>query len=117
MSGKKSRDKGARGERMFCQEVKDRGLNSYRIPLSGAMRNFDNDVIIETDFSPLEGEVKLRANGFSQLYKFLQPTKTAGKPPDFLAVKQDRQDFLVVITLDNYVKLLKGEQHEQDEKE
>lgn len=109
MSGKRSRNKGARGERKFCELVTNMGIPTHRVPLSGAMANYKNDVVVKlSDTSSLEGEVKVRAKGFTFLYDNLEPTQQEN-PPDFLAVKQDHKDFLVVLRLQDYINLLKGE--------
>ena len=114
MSGTRSRNKGARGERYFCQAMTDAGLPTHRVPLSGAMANYKNDVIVKlSNEASLEGEVKVRAKGFTFLYQNLNP-HTQEVPPDFLAIKQDHKDFLIVLRLEDYAKLLKqGADYEQ----
>ena len=51
--GKLSRDKGMRGEREFAELVGGR-----RVPLSGAQRGFENDVVVPTSIGDLRAEVK-----------------------------------------------------------
>lgn len=91
--GKRSRNKGARGEREVA-----RLLGGERVPLSGASGgSFTGDVrALE-----LLWEVKLRGNGFRQLYRWLEGV-------DALAVRADRQEWLAVMPLETLLKLLEG---------
>lgn len=94
--GKFSRDKGYRGERYFVNKFKDAGLNAVRVPLSGATEFEKSDLFVEG----LKAEVKVRHDGFKELYKWLE-----GK--DILCLKADRQDGLVVLPVDKFIELLK----------
>ena len=104
--GKFSRDKGARNERLFCQLMQAAGFEAKRVPLSGACAGFKNDVLIRTQSATLEGEIKTRASGFTLLYDALKAPK-GGKAPDFLAVKRDNSDFLIVLPLSVYTDLIR----------
>jgi hypothetical protein len=95
--GKSQRDKGARLERAFAKEIE-----GIRIPLSGASRHFKNDV----EGMGLKWEVKGRKDGFKQLYGWLEGE---GKP-NALAIKADRKEWLVVIPLSTFKKLMGGHQ-------
>lgn len=86
--GKSQRDKGYRNEREFANLI-----NGKRIPLSGACEGFKGDV----SGLDLLWEVKVRGDGFKELYKWLE-----GK--DALAVKADRKQWLVVIPLELFLK-------------
>jgi hypothetical protein len=68
-----------------------------RVPLSGAVEGFEGDLLLEGK----KIEVKARHDGFKELYKWIE-----GK--DLLALKADRRDFLMVMRLDDFVKLMKG---------
>jgi len=91
--GRKSRDRGNRVERALVRILQDHGFGDERVPLSGAAGgSYVGDVSI-----PLLGidrtiEVKARADGFRELYKWLE-----GR--DVLVVKADRREPLVVIPL------------------
>jgi hypothetical protein len=89
-----SRRKGARRERE-CARL----LGSQRMPLSGAAGGaFAGDVL-----SPALGwvEVKARAAGFALLYRWLAQA-------DALALRADRQEWLVVLPLPRLLALLEG---------
>jgi len=96
--GKSQRDKGYRGENNFVNLMKDQELHAVRVPLSGATNFQKGDVIVEG----YTGEVKLRGNGFKKIYEWLAEN-------DFLVIKADRKPYLVVLPIDNFIKLLKGE--------
>jgi Holliday junction resolvase len=91
--GKKPRDKGNRAERAIVRFFQDRGFAAERVPLSGSARgSYVGDLIV-----PLLGvdhvvEVKARANGFREFYRWLE-----GR--DVLIVKADRRESLVIVPL------------------
>ena len=95
--GKSQRNKGYRGEYNLVRKLREAGLEVERVPLSGATNFKKGDIVVED----LTGEVKLRKNGFKMLYDWLEGN-------DFLAVKADRKEYLVVIPLELFIKLLKG---------
>lgn len=94
--GKLSRDKGMRGEREFAELVGGR-----RVPLSGAQRGFENDVLIETSVGTLRAEVKRRKSGFKVLYDWLEDER-----PDIVAFRADRKPWLVAMPLEMFLKLI-----------
>lgn len=99
--GKASRDKGARNERMFVADAQAAGLDSERIPLSGAVKgSFAGDVRV----SGYLGEVKVRGDGFKELYRWLEHDGA-----DFLALRADRKEWLVVLPFALFSKLIKAE--------
>jgi Holliday junction resolvase len=90
--GKAQRDKGARAEREFAKLI-----GGERVPLSGAAGgSFSGDVI--DPFGDI-WEIKVRKDGFKQLYAWLE-----GK--DALAVRADRKPWLVVIPLERWLELV-----------
>ena len=108
--GKKSRDKGARSERALVNLLREGGLAALRVPLSGASKGFKGDVVIrgcvnnpnkdETggcDCPDFRIESKVRANGFKQIYNWLDGN-------DALAIKADNKEWLVVVPLKEWVK-------------
>lgn len=98
--GKFSKDKGTRGERDFVSRLKKEGITARRVPLSGAMAGYKNDIILDWLGTDEDSEVKLRADGFKELYKWIKPVK-------ILFVKANRQEGLAVIRLTDFAKLLR----------
>ncbi len=95
--GKASRDKGARNERHIVHELRERGIICDRVPLSGAAGGrFAGDIIVE---GRLRFEAKLRADGFRELYKWLEEN-------DGLFLRADRRQTLVVVRLSDFVSVL-----------
>jgi Holliday junction resolvase len=93
MSGRRSRDKGNRAERHLVHLLQGAGFAAERIPLSGAAGGrFSGDVSVPLLGVDRRVEVKARANGFRELYKWLDGA-------DFLIVKADRLEPLVVVPL------------------
>lgn len=71
MSGKYSRDKGARNERALVEYFTKLGYPARRIPLSGAMEGFKGDVEIDLPMQKVHGELKSRKNVFGAVYGLL----------------------------------------------
>jgi Holliday junction resolvase len=93
MSGRRSRNKGARVERGIVRSLQAEGFAATRVPLSGASGGrFAGDVVMPLMGRDLCLEVKARADGFRELYSWLD-----GR--DVLIVKADRQEPLVVVRL------------------
>jgi len=103
MSGNHSRNKGANFERELVRYFRDeRGLDAKRVPLSGATDYAKGDIEIRPEWSlthPYVGECKRRA----KLPKFL--TESLGEN-DFLALREDRGETLVVLRLKTFGDLL-----------
>ena len=96
--GKLSRDKGMRGEREFAELVGGR-----RVPLSGAQRGFENDVVVPTSIGDLRAEVKRRKNGMNTLYSWLEDER---ERPDIVAFRADRKPWIVAMQLETFLKLI-----------
>lgn len=94
--GKKSRDKGYRGEHELVNLLRKAGIEAVRVPLSGSTDFAKGDVLTCGKVC----EVKLRRHGFKEIYKWL-----VGK--DWLFLKADRQPYLVVMNVDELLKLVK----------
>jgi hypothetical protein len=91
--GRASRQKGNREERLLVRILQEYGFAAERVPLSGAARGrFGGDLSVPFLGRDRRVESKVRANGFRELYHWL-----AGN--DFLVVRADRQEPLVVLTL------------------
>lgn len=92
IAGKAPRRKGDIGEREVAKL-----LGGQRIPLSGAAGgDFSGDVVVP---GLGVGEVKRRRDGFKQLYKWIESN-------DFLAIRADRQEWLVVMPIDKVQQLM-----------
>jgi len=87
MAGNKSRDKGAREERHIAELLGASKVSRMRKP-GHDLEMPDGRTV----------EVKIQANGFKQLYKWLSPV-------DLLVVRADRQPALVVMRLEDWMKL------------
>ncbi len=94
-----SRKKGYRIENELVNILKERGIEAYRVPLSGGAPGFAGDIIIALNEKEYICEVKSRGEGFRQIYKWLE-----GK--DMLFVKADRKKYLAVIPLEIFLKIL-----------
>lgn len=93
MSGRRSRDKGARTERCIVNALKASSVAAVRVPLSGAVGGrFAGDIILPLMGRDLRVEVKARADDFRKLYRWLDGH-------DVLIVKADREEPLVVVRL------------------
>jgi hypothetical protein len=90
--GRKSRDRGNRAERAIVK-LKDHGFAAERVPLSGAAGgSYLGDVTIPILGVDRVAEVKRRADGFRELYRWLTDR-------DILIVKADRAEPLVIVRL------------------
>jgi len=108
--GKKSKDKGYRGERYFVDGLNKGGVAAKRVPLSGALVEMPGDITLPWLGRKKLGEAKLRADGFKEIYKWL-------KDRDVLFIKADRKDGLAVMRLADFAELLKAANDAADEKE
>jgi Holliday junction resolvase len=91
--GRASRNKGNRLERALVHALQNAGFAAERVPLSGAARGrFGGDLSVPLLGIDRRVEVKARANGFRRLYEWLGDH-------DFLIVRADRAEPLVVVPL------------------
>jgi len=97
----RSKQKGDRGERDFVSKSREAGLDAERIPLSGAAKgSYEGDVKVEG----VVGECKVRADGFKTLYRLLEHDEAT----EFLALKADRKDWLIVLPMAEWLKLMRS---------
>ena len=89
MSGRRSRDKGARAERAIVRLLQGQGIMAEKI---SGMYKPGADLRVPLMGRDLCVEVKARADGFGELYCWLHQR-------DVLIVKADRQEPLVVVRL------------------
>ena len=93
MSGRRSRDKGSRVERAIVHALQAGGFAAQRVPLSGAVGGrYSGDIVMPLLGRDLCLEAKARADGFRELYSWLDRR-------DVLIVKADRQEPLVIVRL------------------
>jgi Holliday junction resolvase len=104
MAGRASKQKGSRNERTLVKLLIEAGFAAERSPLSGALRSekFGGGCDVEV---PMFGrrhriEAKHHANGFARLYKWLDGV-------DFLVVRADRSEPLVVMPLARLIEIAK----------
>ena len=91
MNGRRSRDKGARIERAIVHALQAGGFAAERVPLSGAAGGrYSGDIVLRLMGRDLCLEANARANGFRELYSWLDQR-------DVLIVKADRREALVVV--------------------
>jgi Holliday junction resolvase len=91
--GKASRDKGARTQRAIVRLLQARGFAAERVPLSGAARGrFSGDISLPLFGIDRRVEVKCRADGFRELYRWLDGA-------ELLVVHADRREPLVVVRM------------------
>ena len=92
--GRASRQKGDRFERAIVRLLQDHGLGAERVPLSGSAGggSYSGDLTVPILGRDLVVEAKARANGFAQLYSWLEDR-------DVLVIKADRRNALVVLPL------------------
>jgi Holliday junction resolvase len=106
--GRASRQKGNRTERALVRALQDAGFAAERVPLSGAARGrFGGDVSVPLLGIDRRVEVKCRGTGFRQLYAWLDGA-------DFLIVRSDRSEPLVVIPFSLAVEIAKAAEHSRN---
>ncbi len=93
----RSKQKGDRDERGLIANLAEHDIDSHRVPLSGAVEGYKGDVIIEDKYVV---ECKVRARGFQQIYGWLE------KHVDFLTIRQDRAERLVVMRESMFIRML-----------
>lgn len=109
MSGRSSKRKGSRIEREIVHLHQALGIESKRVPLSGAAAHmagdeFSGDVIIDlANLGRLRAEVKARAGGqgFITLERWLSSN-------DLLFLRRDRAEPMVLMRFDLYARLIGG---------
>jgi Holliday junction resolvase len=98
MSGRRSRDKGARTERAIAKALQANGLAAVKV--SRAYQP-GHDIVLPLVGRDLYLEVKARADGFRELYGWLE-----GR--DVLIVKVDRQEPLVIVRMSLAAEVANG---------
>ena len=89
MSGRRSRNKGARTERAIAKALQANGFAAVKVPRAYQP---GHDILLPLNGRDLCAEVKAGADGFRELYGWLGNR-------DVLIVKGDRQEPLVVVRM------------------
>ena len=80
--GRRSRDKGNRAERAIVRFLQEHSFAAERVPLSGsAGGRYVGDVTVPVIGRDLLAEVKCRADGFRELYAWLDGAYTSRRFP------------------------------------
>jgi hypothetical protein len=109
MSGRRSRDKGNRTERQLVNFLQGQGFAAERVPLSGsAGGSFKGDVSMPIVGIDRRVEVKCRADGFRELYGWLDDNFA-------LVLKADRKETLVVLRLRDGIEIAKTAEGRRNE--
>ena len=91
--GRASREKGNRAERAIVKFLQGQGFVAERVPLSGsAGGSYVGDLTVPILEVDRVVEVKCRADGFRELYRWLIDR-------DILIVRADRREPLVILPL------------------
>ena len=98
--GKGAKRKGSAGEREVVKELKMKDIKAKKVPLSGAVSEFEDDVLVGEEEK--RAEVKRRRDGWKEIYSWLDG-------PDLLFMRADRKRWLVVMDLETFSKIWKGE--------
>jgi len=96
--GIKSRRKGARVELKILHQLQDAGIDAEK--LSYAWKK-THDIRMKMLGQDHQAEIKCRANGFKQLYAWLEPV-------NLLIVCADRRDPLAVVPMSLLIDLIKS---------
>jgi hypothetical protein len=108
--GKSAKRKGYMGEHEIVKLLKQNNIKSDRVPLSGALKGeaLSCDVTLQIRGTTKRAEVKRRKSGLSTLYKWLEQDKYS----NYLFMRQDNKGWLVTMTFDEYLELIKGHGNE-----
>jgi Holliday junction resolvase len=101
--GRASRDKGARYERELVQHLCQHGLHASRVPLSGAVDGYADDVLIRLSGTELRVECKRRARLASYLTQWVD-----GSADGLVAMREDRGRTLWLVSDELMVRLLQA---------
>lgn len=99
--GRMSRDKGANYEREVVNQAKDVGLESRRVPLSGALEHFKGDVQIKPTFATDFWTFELKRRKALPAWMLDALGENAG-----LILRADNEKSVAVIPLKTLLELL-----------
>lgn len=92
--GLASKQKGYRGEAEFAKLT-----NGTRVPLSGSMAGYKNDVILPNGWTV---EVKRKKAGFKTIYDWMEKND-----PDLIAYRADNKPWIIMMDLEKFLQLMK----------
>ena len=95
--GKMQRTKGINAERELVHLLEDLGVQAHRVPLSGAMANYKDDIILADESSI---EVKRRKKMPAILNEMLVSA-------DYGAIREDRGEWLIIMSLKEFAYVFK----------
>lgn len=102
--GKFSRDKGYRVENNLRKQILlHENMECIRVPLSGGSSIKSDLIFNKKGGERWEAEVKARAEGFKNIYKWLSEA-------DVLILKADNKKALAVLDLDDFITLIEEQQ-------
>lgn len=103
MAGKKSRDKGYRGENNLVNILKKHGIKARRVAYSGAGYE-KGDILI--GHSKDKAEVKVRKNAFKSIYSYLEKDNCK-----YAFIKTDYKPYLVVMRINDFIDHYKNKEN------
>ena len=103
MGGKKSREKGKRGERELANRLSQLGIESHR---GQQYRGSPESPDVVTDIEGLHIECK-RVERFNLYEALIQAKNDAGNGVPVVAHRKNREPWVVVVELDNLLALCK----------
>lgn len=103
--GKRAKKKGYEGEREIVLLLEKYNIEAKRVPLSGALKGeLAGDIKCTIKGKPRKIESKRRADGFKEDYKYLEQDGC-----DFVFKRADRKGWIVEMTFETWLDLVKGE--------
>lgn len=111
MSGRRSRNKGARGEREIVQKLAEHGIKSYRTPNSGGLA-IKSDIQGWGDFSP---EVKFQETSSIWAWWEQACNSASAHQTPLVIFRRSRSEWLVTMSFDDFLGLMYHAQEEDDE--
>lgn len=103
--GRAAKRKGYAGENEIVHLLEKYNIEAKRVPLSGALKGeLSGDINCTIKGKRRKIESKRRADGFKEDYKYLEQDGC-----DFVFKRADRKGWMVVMTFDTWLDLVKGE--------
>jgi Holliday junction resolvase len=109
-----SKSKGSRYEREFVERCQDAGLVARRVPLSGAMAGYPDDVVV-ADTWRIECKYRAKGTGFKSLYRWLGEHEAIDVKAKWSTLRVMRlEDWCLarVAEIDGTTRPVKAEDHE-----
>jgi len=104
-----ARRKGYRIEYELVKRLNNKGIRAYRVPLSGGSVIKGDIIINDKEVCQVKG----RGKGFKFIYDSLEYEEEGKKKEyDYLFIKADRKDYLVIMSLEKFLELKGGKKNE-----